>query len=188
LLQIIEGPADEISEVIGGPVESHAEGERLYRAAWQRTVTELADTVVATVRGSGQRNRFASLARALAHASQVVQPEGRIILLSQAAPHFGLGAELLRQAGDPGLALVQLDKHKPADWAAASQWARAAQRARIYLLSELPAPVAEELFVTPLDHPGQLHRMLQAGGSYLFLEDADKALPTLVSPEMARHE
>jgi nickel-dependent lactate racemase len=93
LVQIIEGPADEIAGVIGGPVESHTEGERLYRAVWQRTVTELADTVVATVRGLGQRNRFASLARALAHASQMVQPEGRIILLSQADPHLGLGGK-----------------------------------------------------------------------------------------------
>jgi hypothetical protein len=56
------------------------------------------------------------------------------------------------------------------------------------LLSDLPATVAEELFVTPLDHPRQLQRLLQADGSYLFLEDADKVLPTLASPEIAGHE
>ena len=76
LVQVIEGSGDEIAHVVGGPVETSAEGERLYRARWQQTVDRRADTVVATVCGAPGRHDFADLARALTHAAQVVQPDG----------------------------------------------------------------------------------------------------------------
>jgi nickel-dependent lactate racemase len=183
LVQIIEGAGDDIAHVVGGLVETSAEGEQLYTARWKQTVAQRADTVVATVCGDPGRHDFADLARALAHAAKVVQPEGRIIVLSQAAPRLGRGADLLRQGDTPGQALVLLRQNTVPDLAAAVQWAIAAQRARIYLLSGLPADVAEELFVTPMDHAGQLQRLLQSGGSYLLLEDADKVLPVMVAEE-----
>ena len=67
------------------------------------------------------------------------------------------------------------------DQRAATHWAQAAQRAHIYLLSRLPDAVAEELFVTPLEAPAQLQRLVRTAGSYLVLEDADRALPVVAS-------
>ena len=60
--------------------------------------------------------------------------------------------------------------------------------ARIYLLSGWPAEQAEELFVTPMDHAGQLQRLLHPQGSYLILEDADKVLPALTVSQDATDE
>jgi nickel-dependent lactate racemase len=188
LLQVVEGAGDDIAHVVGGLLESGDEGRRLYAGRWQETVGELADTIIATVTGEASRHDFAALARALAHAAQVVQPDGRILLLTQAAPSLGPGANLLRQVNEPAQALELLHHHKPVDLAAAVQWAAAAERARIFLLSNLPANVAEELFVTPLEHVGQVAYLLQAHGHCLILEDADKALPRLATTAEAPNE
>ena len=111
------------------------------------------------------------------YAAQVVQPEGRIILMTQAAPALDPGAEVLRKAETPEQGLSFLRRQNQPGFEAAVQWARAAQRAHIYLLSGWPDEQAEELFVTPMEHAGQLQRLLHSEGSYLILEDADKALP-----------
>jgi len=151
-------------------------------------VDRLADTVVATVCGAPGRHDFGDLALALAHAARVVQPEGRIILLTQEAPRLGPGTDLLRQAEAPGQALNLLGRQSGLELAASVQWASAAQRAQVYLLSGWPAEVAEELFVTPMEHAGQLQRLLHQEGSYLILEDADKALPALAGSQDAIDE
>ncbi|HEX5272695.1 MAG TPA: hypothetical protein VFW33_19495, partial [Gemmataceae bacterium] len=184
LVQVVEGAADAVNAVVAGPVDTADEGVRLYEARWGLTAEELADTVVATLSGDPRRHEFADLARALAHAAQAVQPEGRIILLTEAAPRLGPGAELLRQSDDPARALDALGKGQAPDRAAVMQWATAAGRARVYLLSGLSEATAEELFVTPMEDAGQLHRLLRGAGTYLLLEDADKAL--VLGPSRAR--
>lgn len=61
----------------------------------------------------------------------------------------------------------------------ALRWARAAGHARIYLLSDLEDDAVEDLFATPLHKGGEVQRLLDAGGSCLFLQDAHKALTVL---------
>jgi nickel-dependent lactate racemase len=183
LVQIVEGSGDDIAHVVAGPVDTIEEGLRLYEARWGQTVAELAETVVATLSGDPRRHEFADLARALTHAAHVVQPEGRIILLTEALPRLGPGAELLRQTDDPGRTLEKLRQGQAPDRTAAMQWAGAARRAHIYLLSGLPEATAEELFVTPLEHAGQVQRLVRGSGSYLLLEDADKVLPAVARTE-----
>jgi nickel-dependent lactate racemase len=183
LVQVVEGAGDDMAAVIAGPTDTTEEGLRLYRLRWGLRVANLADTVVATLSGDPRRHEFAEFARALIHAAEVVQPEGRIILLTEAAPRLGPGAELLRQSDDPGRALAALEKAQVPDRAAAMHWATAAQRAHIYLLSGLPEATAEELFVTPMEQADQLQRLLRGAGSYLLLEDADRTMPVVSSAE-----
>ncbi len=183
LVQVIEGQGDEVAAVVAGPVDTAEEGIRLYEARWGLVAAELADTVVATVSGEPRRHEFEDLARALTHAAEAVQPDGRIILLTEAMPRLGPAAELIRNSGDPAGAREQLGKSEARDRAAALQWVAAVSRAQVYLLSGLPEETAEELFVTPMEQAGQLHRLLRAAGSYLILEDADKALPSVRSME-----
>jgi hypothetical protein len=142
-------------------------------------VAQLADTVVATVSGDPRRHEFEDVARALVHAAEVVQPEGRIILLTEAVPRLGPAADILRTSGDPARARDLLDKAQARDRAAAQQWLTAVSRAQVYLLSGLPEATAEELFVTPMEQASQLHRLLRGAGSYLLLEDAGRALPSV---------
>jgi nickel-dependent lactate racemase len=176
LVQVIEGSGDAITHVVAGMMDTSAVGQQLLDASWRETVARPADTVIAGVSGDPTHHDFADLARALTCAARVVRPKGRIILLSDARPDLGAGAELLRQASDPDQALTQLRRVKPPDMTAAFAWASAAQHADIFLLSGLADEVAEELFAVPLEHPGQVQQLLRDEGSCLFLNDAHKAL------------
>jgi nickel-dependent lactate racemase len=174
LVHIIEGAGDDVAHVVAGLADTSAEAQRLLYARWRVAVERPAETVVASVSGDPGRHNFADLARALGCAARVVQPGGRIVLLSRAAPALGPGAAILRQADDPGLAIEALRRLRPPDLAAAFLWARAVQQTHVYLLSGLDPEAAEELFTTPLDNAGQVQRLLGTEGSCLFLEDAHK--------------
>src|SRR5262249_53687416 len=178
-VQVIPGKGDDTAAILAGPADSCAEGRRQLDARWRRTVPERARTVVATVSGDPARQGFAELAAAAAHASRVVQPNGRIVVLSSITPELGTAEEILRQADSPEDGLARLENNKPPNMAAAFQWANAARDARIYLLSGLPADVAEELFAVPLDDLQQAIRMLNEKGSCLILDDAHKTLAVL---------
>jgi nickel-dependent lactate racemase len=180
-VQVISASGDRIFHVVGGLAETGEEAIRLLNLRWRVSVDALADTVVAAVGGPPERQTFADLAAALACAARVAKPQGRIVLLSQAAPVLGAGADLLRQADDPDEALALLRQHTPPDMAAAFEWASAARRATLYLLSGLPFEAAEELFTTPLEHAGQIQRLLTGGRSTLLLPDAHKTLAVVAS-------
>jgi nickel-dependent lactate racemase len=180
-VQIIEGPADSLVHVVSGLTDTGEESLRLLNAEWRVGVDAPADMVVAGISGNPNHHTFSDLGEALACAARVVKPQGRIVLLSRALPSLGAGAELLRQADDPAQALRLIRKNGPADMAAAFAWASAAERAAIYLLSALSSEVAEELFAIPLDHSGQVQRLLDAAGSCLFLPDAHKTLAVVAN-------
>jgi nickel-dependent lactate racemase len=176
LVQVIEGAGDGIQQVVAGLADTSADGRRLLDQRWRGEVGEPADTVVATLSGDPHRHDFADLAHAAACAARVVRPDGRIVLLTQAEPSLGEGADLLRQTDDAEEALRLLRERKPADLAAALEWAEAARKARLFLLSGLPDATAEELFATPLEHARQVQRLLDAEGTWLVVPDAHKAL------------
>jgi nickel-dependent lactate racemase len=182
VVHLIPGAGETLTHVLGGLVDTGEEALRLLNARWRLSVEGLADTVLMGAGGDPDSQHFGALSAALACATRVVKPGGRIILLTQAQPALGAGAELLRQAEEPGRALSLLRRHAPSDMAAAFQWASAAQRARIYLLSQLPAETAEELFTVPLEHAGQVQRLLGSAGSCLFLADAQKTLAVAADP------
>jgi hypothetical protein len=175
-VQVIAGPGDAVAHVVAGPADSGREGERLLDACWRRGVPRRADVVVAALSGDPARHTFADLASAALAAARVVQPDGRIVLLSRLGGEPGPAAALLRGRDDPRSALQALRQAHGPEQAAAVQWAQAAQQARLYVLSELPEGTVEELFATPLGHPEQVQRLVAGGGSCLFLEDAHKAM------------
>jgi nickel-dependent lactate racemase len=179
LIQAIEGAGDGIHAVVAGSFEAGIEGQRLQDACWRRTVPQPADVVVASLSGNPNGHSFSDLAAAVICASRVVRPDGRIIVLSQAKPTLGPGTDMLLQAEGPGQALQELQKRADVDLAPALQWAHAASHARINLLSGLPAETAESLHTTPLDHPGQVQRLIDAASSCLFLPDAHKSLAVI---------
>jgi len=181
LVQVIDGSAGALTHVIGGSLDSSAEGQRLLDARWRIDIDQPVDTVVAAVGGDPAQHTFADLAQALACAARVVNRHGHIILLTGGAPTLGAGAEMVRSSSDAGEALALVCQQAPPDSASAFQWASAAEHATIYLLSQLPSDVAEELFTVPLEHPSQVQRLLREG-KCLFVEDAHKTLAVAAAP------
>ena len=168
LVQVVEGADTEIASILGGSIDSGGEGQHLLDARWRVVVDGPADVVVASVSGDPTRHTFADLAHAFACAARVVKPGGKVVVLSEALPELGRSAEIMRLTEDPGKTLHVLAEEKPADHEAGYLWCRAAQQAKLYLLSRLDADVAEELFVTPLENAGQVERILGSDATCLF--------------------
>src|SRR5262245_50690942 len=179
LVQVIDGADGDVLHVLGGPIESGGEGERLLDERWRVEIDEPANVVLATISGDPDRRTFADLARAWSAAARTVQPGGAIVLLTDAGPALGPAAALLRQQEDPGRALKLLLKDSPEDAEAGFQWASAAAHAKLYLLSRLAIEVAEELFTTPLENVGQARKLLR--GRCLVLADAHRAMAVVKS-------
>jgi nickel-dependent lactate racemase len=180
-VQVIEGPGDAVAEVVAGAAGSLAEGQRLQDAHWRRTLPREVDTVVAAVGGDPARHGFAELADALASASRVLRPNGRVVLLSEASPRTDPGMELLADADDPTAALAEIKRRKDYELRSAWQWAMGAEQAEVFLLSGLPAETVEDLFAFPLEGAGQVQRLVAASEACLFLGDAHKTLALVES-------
>ncbi|HVS34023.1 MAG TPA: lactate racemase domain-containing protein [Gemmataceae bacterium] len=173
-IQVIESSEDGAARVVAGAAAAVAEGRRALDAAWRWNVPALADVVVASLSGDPARQTFADLAAAAACAAAVVQPDGRIILLTEARPDLKAEAEELLRADDAGAVFDQLRRRPPLEQIPALRWASAARRARLSLLSALEDDAVEQIFATPLNEAAQVQRLLNAGGTSLFLEDAHR--------------
>jgi nickel-dependent lactate racemase len=177
-VQVIEAAGDGVAHVVAGTAEASREARRLLDEEWGRTVPRRADVVVAGISGDPARHTLADLAAALANAARVVRAGGRIVLLTAARPDLGALGDALRAAGDAEAAAAALAHPTLEQWPALL-WARAASQAQVALLSGLPGDTVEDLFVTPLEHAGQAQRLLDAGGSCLFLADAHNTLTSV---------
>ena len=175
-VQVIESAGDGVAHVVAGTAAAAAEGRRLLDASWRWEAPALVDVVIASVSGDPERQTFADLATAAANAARVVQPDGRIILLSQTRPELAAESKTLLRADDAPGALRRLRRDVTLEQVPALRWAVAASRARLSLLSRLEDQTVEDLFATPLQNGGQVQRLLDAGGACLFLDDAHKAL------------
>lgn len=178
-VQVIEAAGDRIAHVVAGTTDASREGQRLQDASWRCRVSAPADLVVASISGDPSRHTFADLAAALSCAARVVNPGGRIALLSRANPALGPESLLLREIEEPQEVLKRLRGEHTVERTPLLQWAAAACQARLNLLSGLPDDTVEELFATPLHDAREIQRLLDAGGPCLFLPDAHKMLATI---------
>jgi nickel-dependent lactate racemase len=179
LVQVIPGAGDSVQEVVAGLLDSGAEGVRRHDARWRSSVGSRPDAVIAAVSGEAGHVTFLDLAKAAACAARVVRPSGRVVVLSDAAPPLGAGAELLRQLGDPARTGKRLAKEKPDDWAACFLWCFAANAASLFLASGYPDDVAEELSTTPVHGPPEVQRLIDAAERVLIIPDAHRSMVTV---------
>jgi nickel-dependent lactate racemase len=176
LIQVIEGTGDGVAQVFAGTADSVSEGHRLLEQRWKTEFARPAQTVIATVSEDVSRCDFEALARAALCAAHVVEPGGRIVILSRCNSKLGEGAELLRVADHPAIAARLVQEHGPADRIATLMWLEAARRASLFLLSNFAPDAVEELFATPLGQAHEAQRLLDAASTFLIIEEADKAL------------
>ena len=178
-VQVIEGAGDEIDRVLAGFADTSAEAAARLDDRWKSAAGEAADTVVVTLSGDPERHDFPALARAAATGARAVKPGGTVIILSEADPEIGGATDVLRRTDEPPEAVRVLFREKPADAAAAVQWAWAAGRAKVYLASEIRPTTVEEMFATPLAGPKEVQALLDAGGRTLIVPDAHKSWVTV---------
>ncbi len=178
-LQVIEGDEGNVAHVLGGVASSSEKAKDLLGARWRVEVEEPADVVIAGVKGEPGTPGFAELGRALANAARVVKTDGKIVLLTDANPQMTGTLAVLQDTGDSGSALKVAERTTSKQREILFHWAAAAQRATIYLLSQLSADTAEELLTVPLQHAGEVQRLLTEHTTCVVLAEAHKMLATL---------
>lgn len=180
LLQVLEGEGNDVASVLAGTQASlQAKGQRLLDRQRRLVVGRSADLVLATLAGDPARQSLVEVARAFAAASRVVRPGGTIAVLSAAAGEAGPGLAHFRGADTPIAGLRQAKQHHAADFVTLWELASAAQHARLFLHSRLPAEQVEEIFITPLDDATQVQRLIEEADTVLLLPDADRTLASL---------
>jgi len=177
-VQVVEGAGDTVAAVMAGSNDSAADGRALLDRYWRGTVVGPSDTVIAAMSGDPARQDLSDMARALATAARVVRPNGTIVLLCQTRPALSEGFQRMMDQDDSDRAFKSLAVAPTDDWPAAYLWLQAARRARVVLLSGIPAEAAEGLYTTPMEQARQVQRLIDAGGDCLFLPDAHKLMVT----------
>jgi hypothetical protein len=171
-VQIIEGGHNQIAEVIVGLRESARTGEDRQNQAWKLESAPQADLVIATLTGDRVERSFWALAQAARNATRLAQPQGRVVLLCDAAPDLDLALETVRREGDAGSALNALKKRPAGETRTARTWLKALEERATMLRSRYPDEVVEELLATPLTSARELQRLINAAGSVIILPDA----------------
>ena len=123
----------------------------------------------------GGGHGWEQVGRALEVARNLVTHEGRILLLTDLDETPGDGLKLIRGAEAPSAALSPLKSLAPLDLVPATQCVEATDWARVYLLSQLDSDLVEDLFITPLEHPDEVTRLLSQPGQCVIVENAQHA-------------
>jgi hypothetical protein len=181
-VRVIEGANGSIAEVLSGLTDTAAKADECRDARWNHRVNVQPQTVIV----SAPTTRFDDLAACLASAERVVAPNGRIVILTTAAPFFPEAVEVVRSAGEPAVALERLAEDLPEGWRAASQWAEIASHAAIFLAGSLNQEQAEELFATAIANEGELQRLLDGGGRVMKLDNAHLARVDFIAKGTAK--
>jgi hypothetical protein len=168
----VDGP----SEVIAGTAsEVRAAGERLVDEAWTFHAPETADLVIAGVGTTDRPGTLVDLAAALASASKLVRPGGRIAVLSRVADAPGPALQRLRGHDDPRGADALLRGLEGADdYAVARVLAETLARADVYLSSALDPELVEDLGLIPLGRDEEAFRLANLSASCLVFSPAER--------------
>lgn len=177
VIQVIADSADRIAGMVCGTCESRAEADQILEARWHMRVAGQADTVVVPISDVATLDADA-LVQALVAAERVVKSGGRIVLLAEHLNLDHAGLQLIRECHDPQHALRELGKQKPMGVLTAYRWANVVANASVYIMSDQPADLIEELFATPLDQLCQVRRLAEQGTCLVF-PDAHKGCATL---------
>lgn len=164
-----------LAEIMAGSEEVvQKEGIHALAESWTLRVSSRADLVVIGIGQPGRSAGFEELARALATASRLVEPGGKIAVLSRIVGKPGPAVHRLLGVEEPRERLQTLKgaEDEP-DFLAARRLARALNRANLYLFSDLPEDLVDDLAMVPLEQPTEARRLADTATSCLFVSHAE---------------
>ncbi len=175
-VQIVAGGKDEILQILAGSTGIiRREAARLQLAAWQVTLDQPVETLIATV-ASPQPLTWEEAARITARLLPLVKTDGSLLFCVDVQSEL---PPALQQWAASGLQDDLLEEMRRADfpgWNIAVTLSAAREHARLYLLSNLAAPAVEDLGWTPLKTREEVTRLLEQSDTACLLHNADRVI------------
>src|SRR5262245_9266146 len=175
-VQVIPAAGGGAAEVLAGAYDRvFRKGQQLLAEYWRVALPERADLVIAAVEADASGHGWEQVGAALATARNLVAKGGKIILLSELEAEPEIGMELIRRSESPRSALQPIRRQAPVDMIPATQFASAADWARVYLVSRLPEGMVDELFMVPIENERELAKLLAGDETCVILGSAQHA-------------
>ena len=172
-IQVLPSAGGGAAHVIAGAYDNvFRKGKQLLANSWRVLLPERADLVLAAVDADSAGHGWDQIGAALATASRLVAKGGKIVILSELDAEPEIGMEIIRRSQSPRDALQPIRKQAPVDMIPATQFATAADWARVYLVSKLPIGMVDELFMVAVENDRELGRLLANDDSCVILESA----------------
>ncbi|MFO1000565.1 MAG: lactate racemase domain-containing protein [Planctomycetaceae bacterium] len=158
-VQVIPGAAGLPAEILAGlPEDVMTRGKELVDRTWRVSVEEMLEGAVISVPGGAFG--WKQLGQALENTTNIVQQGGRIVIVADLPIPEGPAATMLRRCQDPEELLKPLRREPTVDSIEFAQLIQALRRVRVYLLSQLPAELVEELGMIPVSDSAELQRLV----------------------------
>ena len=172
-IQALPSAGGGAADVIAGAYDRvFRKGKQLLAKSWRVLLSERADLVLAAVDADSAGHSWEQVGAALATAHRLVAKGGKIVILSELDAEPEIGMEIIRRSQSARAALQPIRKQAPVDMIPATQFATAADWARVYIMSKLPVGMVEELFMVPVENERELGKLLATDESCVILESA----------------
>jgi nickel-dependent lactate racemase len=172
-IQVLPSTGAGAANVLAGAYDRvFRKGTQLLAEYWRVALETRADLVVAAVDADSAGHGWDQVGAALATARSLVVRGGKIVILSELDAEPEIGMELIRKSQSPRSALQPIRKTAPIDMIPATQFADAADWARVYLVSKLPTGMVDELFMVPLENDREIGRLLAGEDACVILGSA----------------
>jgi hypothetical protein len=157
-----------------GGWESAKGAKKAHREAWRARAKAESDLVVVAAGESGE-DSFGFWCQVMRKASKLVRDQGQIILVAgNSQLDLAPWEAFFERAGEPG-ELLENVRLIPRHLRCVGWWARAAEKARIQVVSGLPDDVVTGMFAHPLA-PDKVSGLVQASRSVALIGDFSKAI------------
>ncbi len=177
-IQVVPGPGDSLLSIVAGATkEVEREGQRRAAEAWVFELPRRASLVLATVAGGPEQQEWSEIARALHTAGEAASDNAAIVLCTELSEAPGPIMRCLANEAESTEQTRRRILRDRSEYAiAADTIARTRDRARVFLLSRLPADAVEDLGFGYVAEPHEIQRLCDACDSCILVQDAHRAV------------
>ncbi len=170
------------SAVFAGQFEAvQRQTQQFLDRSWMLQLERRADVVVVSVSTDADRVTWEEIGSAISLAQNLVQREGRILVVSSLAASPGPGLELLQSSRSAKAALQRMRKELPPDLLSCTQVAAAAAWSHVSLLSRLDADLVEEMQLAPVSTPDEALRWIDQAEDVVLIDAGEHWWGEIVS-------
>ena len=174
-VQVVPGPGETPLAVLAGlPEDVMSAGKELVDRIWRLKSRKEAEAILLSVPASGLSG-WKQFGTAIEQAAKFVEPDGRIIVIADVPVPEGPAATMLRRCLEPGELLKPLRREPPEDAAEIVKLINTLSHARVYLYSQIPADIVEELGMIAIEDASELQRLTMAPKNCVVLPNANYA-------------